>query len=359
MPGVRPLTRDDIPRVTEMHLKGFPGARSRDAVEDFLTSIMFEHPWVDERMPSLGYEGPQGKLVGCIGVMPRPMTLNGEPVQAAVSNNFIADPDGQPGLAAFALMRSLRSSGADLILGEANATARDICERLGWFTVRNRSYRWLRPLRPAALGVDLLEGWRLPPHAARLLRPICRIPDALLARAPGSPLRMRTPSRDDAPLDAPRLLELLAHVAKQCTLRPTYDVTSLSWLLETLRHTRREQVLRAGVVADDAGEVAGWYLYYSRPGGMARVLQLGAEEGCRSRVLRHLFHDAWRNGNNAVTGQADPAWTDDLVAASCFFREGGSWLIAHSPDPDTCRTLSSRDAFMSRLETEAWITFAF
>jgi len=359
MPGVRPLTRDDIPRAAEMHLNGFPGDRSRDAVETFLTTIMFDHPWVDDRMPSLGYVGPQGRLLGCMGVMPRPMTMNGEPVRAAISNNFIADPEGQPGLAAFALIRTLRSLGADLILGEANATARDICERMGWFTVRTRSYRWLRPLRPAALGVGLLEGWRLPRRAARLLRPICRIPDAFLTRAPGSPLRVSPPARDDTPLNAPRLLEALTRVTEACALRPTYDEPSLAWLLDTLRRTRREQVLRAGVVPADDGEVAGWYVYYSRPGGLARVLQLGAQDGRRSQVLRHLFYDAWRDGNNAVTGQADPAWTDDLVAASCFFREGRSWLVAHCPDPTTSRTLSSKDAFMSRLETEAWITFAF
>jgi hypothetical protein len=359
MPGVRALTRDDIPRLAEMHLQGFPGNRSRDDVESFLTTIMFDHPWVDDRLPSLGYDNPRGKLIGCVGVMPRPMVMNDEPVKAAISNNFIVDPDGQPGLAAFALMRSLRDAGADLILGEANEAARKICERLGWFTVRERSSRWLRPLRPAALGVKLLEGSRLPPGAARLLRRISRMPDTLVARVPGSPLRMDVPAVEDAPLDGPRLLELITRVGHRFALRPSYDEASLAWLFDTLGRTRRPQMLRGGIVPSEDGKIVGWYLYYSRPGGLARVLQLGAEDGHRGRVLRHLFHDAWQNENNAVTGQTDPGWTDDLVASSCFFREGGSWLIAHSPDSATRRTVSGKDAFMSRLETEAWITFAF
>lgn len=358
MAGVRPLTRDDVPRLVELHRHGFPGERPRHAVERFLENIMFDNPWVDERMPPLGYEGPTGRLIGCIGVMPRPMSMNGGPVRAAVSNNFIVDPDGQPGLAAFALIRTLRSLGADLILGEASAKARNICERLGWFTVRTRAYRWLRPLRPAALGLGVLERRRLPPAAARALRPLCRLPDALYARTNGSLLRERD-ATEDPPLECGRWLELISRASSRCTLRPSYDERSLGWLLETLRGTVRGQVLRTALVPAENGDVAGWYVYYSRPGGVARVLQLGAEDGYRGRVLRHLFNDAWRYGNDAVTGQADPAWTNDLIAAACLFTEGRSWMVAHAPDPETRRTVSSGDAFMSRLETEAWITFAF
>jgi hypothetical protein len=359
MPGVRPLVRDDIPRLAQMHLKGFPGDRSEDAVAGFLAGIMFDHPWVDDRMPSLGYEDGAGKLIGCLGVMPRPMLMNERPLTAAISNNFIVDPDGQPGIAAFALMRSLKSAGADLILGEANATARNICERLGWITVTERSQRWLRVLRPAALGVGLLEKWRLPSTAARVLQGACRVPDTMLAHVPGSPFRMQPPADEDEALDGRRLMELHARLGPRYSLRPRYDQASLTWLLDTLKRTRREQILRGGVVSDDEGATAGWYLYYSRPGGIGRVLQLGSDEGHHGRVLQHLFRDALNQDNHAVTGQTDPAWTDALRAASCFFREGNSWLIAHAPDPITRQSLSSQDAFMSRLETEAWITFAF
>lgn len=359
MPGVRPLVRDDVSRLSEMHLKGFPGDRSKEAVASFLTSIMFDHPWVDDRMPSLGYEDAGGKLIGCLGVMPRPMMMNERPVTAAISNNFLVDPDGQPGIAAFALMRSLKSAGADLILGEANATARNICERLGWITVTERSQRWLRVLRPAALGVGLLEKWNLPATAARVLQGACRVPDTVLANVPGSPFRTQAPADEDAALDGHRLLDLHARMGPHFTLRPRYDEASLTWLLGTLQGTSREQILRGGIVPDEDGESAGWYLYYSRPGGIGRVLQLGSAEGHRVRVLRHLFHDASRHDNHAVTGQSDPAWADALEAAYCFFREGSSWLIAHAPDDAIRQALSSRDSFVTRLETESWITFAF
>jgi hypothetical protein len=342
-----------------MHLAGFPGDRCKETVASFLTSIMFDHPWVDDRMPSLGYEDASGKLIGCLGVMPRPMVMNGRPVTAAISNNFIVDPEGQPGIAAFALMRSLRSAGADLILGEANAKARDICERLGWVTVTERSQRWLHVLRPAALGVGLLEKGRLPSTATRVLQGACRVPDTLLATVPGSPFRIQAPAHEDAAVDGHRLLELHARMGRHFSLRPCYDEASLTWLLGTLQRTSREQTLRGGIVPDEEGEPAGWYLYYSRSGGIGRVLQLGSEEGHHGLVLRHLFHDAATHGNHGVTGQSDPAWADALEEAYCFSREGSSWLIAHAPDDTLRQALSSRDAFVTRLETEAWITFAF
>lgn len=359
MPGVRALTRDDLPRLAELHLKGFPGDRSKEAIEDFLADVMFDHPWVDESLPSLGYEGPGGMLIGCVGAMPRPMIMDGSPLRVVISNNFIVDPEGQPGIAAFALMRTLRANGADLIMGEANQTARNICERLGWVTVGARSDRWIRPLRPTALGIALLAGRVLPPGAARLMGPACRVPDALLTRVPGSPLRLATPDREDGPLGVEALLGMIGKTSRSCRLRPCYDERSLTWMLDVLGRTRRPQALRGGMVPGEDGRMAGWYLYYSRPNGVGRVLQLGAEEGQRARVLQHLFHDAWRNDNNAVTGASDPAWVEDLVGASCFFREGQSWLIAYAPDPRTLDAVSSGDAFLTRLESEAWITFAF
>ncbi len=359
MPGVRALTKDDLPRLVELHRKGFPGDRSAEDVAGFLTDVMFDHPWMDPTLPSLGYEDAEGRLIGCLGAMPRPMVMRGRPVRAVVSNNFIVDPDRQPGIAAFALMRALRGAGADLVMGEASAAARNICERLGWATVRARSHRWLRPLRPTALGIGLLEGRLLPASAVRFVGAACRVPDALITRVPGSPLRVSSPDRPDEPMDVDRLLELIGRASRPYRLRPCYDRGSLAWVLEVLGRTRRAQELRGGLVPDDEGGTAGWYLYYSRPGGIGRVLQLGAEPGQGARVLRHLFHDAWRHENNAVTGVSDPAWSDDLVAASCFFREGGSWMIAYASDPDIRATLASREAFLSRLETEAWITFAF
>jgi len=359
MAGVRPLTKDDLPRLAELHLQGFPGNRSREDVQDFLSDIMFDHPWVDDRMPSLGYADGSGKLIGCVGVMPRRMTMNDVPVRVAISNNLIVDPAGQPAIAAFALMRALRSAGSDLILGEASASARSIAERLGWITVEARCPRWLRPLRPAALGIGLLEGRGLSPFAARLLRRVARFPDAMASRLPGSPLRTGTPAVEDRPLDAPRLVALIERVARSFPLRPDYDEASLAWILDTLGRTRRDQSLRGGVVRGEEGADVGWYLYYSRPGGIGRVLQIGADEGQRARVLDHLFHDAWRHGNDGVSGQADPLWNEDLEASTCVFRGGGSWLIAHAPDPALRGMLSTSAAFLSRLETEGWITFAF
>jgi hypothetical protein len=103
----------------------------------------------------------------------------------------------------------------------------------------------------------------------------------------------------------------------------------------------------------------GWYAYYSRPGGIGRVLQMGAMPSSHRRVLDHLFADAMDEGNLGLSGQADPAWTPHLQRSRCLFRPGRSWLLVHPGDPGLLRVLASPTSFFSRLEGEGWLRFAF
>lgn len=358
---VRTLTPDDMDRVVELHLEGFGGAHRKEDLKGFLTAVFFGHPWVDDRFPSLAYVDKEGRMAGCIGVMPRPMMLDGEPIQAVVTHNFIVAPGQRDGLAAIQLVRTMMAAGPDLTLSDSNAAARKLSETLGAKTLAARSGRWFRVLRPAGLGVHLadrsLDG-RMPRSAKRVLSGLAAGPDVIARMMPWSPVRGSPLEVPDDGLEAGPLAGLLDRLTAHLAVRPIYTADSLGWLLDTLRRTRQDQRLRVRLVREGR-ESVGWYVYYSRPGGIGRVLQLGAAPGAQETVLDHLFADASREGDVALSGQSDPGWTEALSAASCGTRPGSTWMLLHTANPRVAQALGTSDAFLSRLEGEAWLHFGY
>ena len=101
MGKVRPLTDADMPGVVRLYERVFRSrlAGSADGVEPYLVEIFCRNPWRDETLPSLVCEEPDGRIVGCIGVVPRPMSLNGRSIWAAITHTFMVEPDRRPMLA--------------------------------------------------------------------------------------------------------------------------------------------------------------------------------------------------------------------------------------------------------------------
>jgi hypothetical protein len=360
--GVRPLVPADLDDVVELHRLGFGERAPRSDMRDFLGDIFFRHPWLDESMPSLAYTDAAGRLAGVLGVMPRPMSLHGRPIRAVVTHNFVVTPGQRDGLAAIKLMRSLIAAGPDLTLADGNETARKMSEALGGTTLLPRSERWFRVLRPAGLAVHLMdawmEGWKVPSYVNRALAGLSAGPDAIARVLPGSPVHTRALGGPDDELDVELWLDLIDRHTRHLSLRPVYEERTLSWLLEMLRKTRQDQEIRARVVRA-GGDAIGWYVYYSRPGRVGRVLQLGSAPASQRQVLDHLFSDAVAEGNVGLSGQSDPSWTRALAGSSCRTRPGRTWLLVYTADPGVTDALTGTDAFLSRMEGEAWLHFGF
>jgi hypothetical protein len=354
----RALIPDDLDRVVELHRKGFGKRQAPEELRAFLRNIFFGHPWLDDSLPSLGYVDGDGELIGCMGVMPRPMLLDGRPIRAAVTHNFLVTPEKRQGLAAIQLMRTLSAAGPDLTLADGNEPARRLSDALGGKTLGPRSKRWIRVLAPAGLAFHMMHGGKVPPALNRALAGLAAPTDALARFLPGSPVSTRVVEGIDDTPDVPTLLDLMERHTRHLSLRPAYTEESLTWLLETLRATRQNQELRVGTVTS-AGEAVGWYVYYSRPGEVGRVLQLGAAPGDQSVVLDHLFADAVRRRNVGLSGQTDPAWTLAFDDASCLIRPGRTWLLMDTSQRPIERAFATSNAFLTRLEGEAWLHYGY
>jgi hypothetical protein len=360
---VRPLAENDIPQIADLYwtvLRERKGP-TPPAVHSFLQELYFTNPWIDNDIPSLVYD-EKGKIAGFLGVVPRKMSLRGEPVRIAYGGNFVVHPEFRNTLAGLHLLRTYMAGGQDLSQTDsANDVSRALLQRLGFSTILPLSVHWvrlLRPLRCAVNAMATLSQSALTTSLAFLSTPFCSAGDMLAAKLSFSPFRQDEPALKAAELDVETLLTCLAEFRGGYALWPEYDAQSMTWLLSFMDRMRGHgKALRRLVLRDDAGQVVGWYLYYLTPGGFAEVAQIGGARRHLQAILDHLFYDAWQRGAVALHGTLDSRLMDDFSEKNCFFTCRGGWTVAHSRKPKFLELLNTGDAFLSRLDGEWCLAF--
>src|SRR5215475_13545011 len=90
MGRVRSFVEHDIPYIAELYGRVFGGGKgpATQRLRSYFAEMLLRNPWYDEALPSLVYEDHKGEIVGFLGVMPRPMSIDGRPVQMAISHTF-------------------------------------------------------------------------------------------------------------------------------------------------------------------------------------------------------------------------------------------------------------------------------
>ncbi len=372
MSFIRSFAEEDVPSVAALFHKVYlardpsqPKSSLRDVGEIF-KEVFLRHPWRDENLPSLVCEDRNGAILGFIGVTPRRMTINGQPILAAVSAHLMLDPErqsgssnpsGPSGLAGVRLLQQFLSGPQDLSITDfANDLGRKVWNGIGGKMSYIHSIQWVKELRPSALAVSLAAGkLRLSPMFSRVLRLFSQFSDKTLARV--SPHRFQfTPSDLIAKeLDDETLLSCISQISTSYSLRPEYDEIALSWLIRRAERIKFQGELRKVALYDHSDAIAGWYLYYLTPGGASEALQLCARKGMDGAVLDHLIHHAWSNGSELISGRVEPRLLPALSSRGCYMNCGPPWVMIHARDPEILQAIDRGEAFLSKLEGE-WCT---
>lgn len=361
MGHVRILTRRDIPSVARLYTQVYGDKYSdrQDQLRQGLELVLLDHPWYDERYPSLVYEDSHGEIVGCIGVLPRPMLFKGSRITAAVTHSFMVAPGSRASMAALHLAKYFFTGRQDLSLADGNNSSRMIWEICGGSASLLYSLCWTRPLRPARYVLSFLGNHGVPRSMTRFLRPFAAGTDTLMARSASSRFRFIEPPVVVEELDASLFSAHLPMLARGLALSPDYDARSAGWLMRTLEGNTRYGKLHKVLVRNQKQRVLGWYLYYLKPSRIAEVVHMAAEKTAVGPVLDHLFFHAWREGALSLSGQFDPALFGALSDRGCMFhhRSGAnSWMVLYSRHPELAQAICAGDVFLSRLEGEWWIS---
>src|SRR5262249_23726254 len=122
------------------------------------------------------------------------------------------------------------------------------------------------------------------------------------------------------------LINYFREFAAQYSLRPIWEVDCLKWRLSHAAQNRCLGKLVCRAVYEKAALV-GCYLYYSRPHGVAKVLQIMTSADAAGIVLDSLLEDAYQNRCVAVTGTTHSRYMDELRLHNCTFFGSGSVLV--------------------------------
>jgi len=358
MGRIRAFRLDDIPDMVRLRRRIFRITErpSDDSLAAYYQRVFFENPWQDDAISSLLYENGRGRPSGFIGVVPRPMVFQGEPVRAAVGTEFMVDPEERGAAGIQLLERCLRGPQDLSIADRANDAARALWEGLGGVTALWYSLYWSRQLRPAGYLVCRLES-RVPRRVGQVLRPAAGVLDACATRvlAGGSSYRQAPPGFVE-PLDEDTLVTELRRVDKR-RLLPSYDKASVRWLLERLEERVACGTLERAQIRDSQEGVIGWFLYFLYPDRRADVVQLAATARHRGQVFDHLLHHAWQRGAVLATGRLDAPFMGSLLERGYTFNLARPWTMMHSRRPELMALFQSGGAFLSRMEAEWWMGF--
>src|SRR5438045_953852 len=253
---IRPFTPDDIPQVVDLHRRVFPGnSFSTRELEMHFRHLFFENPWYDEHLPSLVYQEEAGTICGFYGVIPRRMRMQGRPIRAVVSSQFMVDPSVRNRLAAVELQRTFFAGPQDLSFTDgANDASRRIWEGLGGLTAFPYGVHWTRLLRPARYFLDRWEDRGLSSATRLCVRPLSALADFFVARRHKSPFHQSEQSPEED-FSCETLLEHLPRFAVTKSLCPDYDESSLRWLLQQASEKQWHGKLRKALVRNEAGQI--------------------------------------------------------------------------------------------------------
>lgn len=358
MGGMRIFVEADVPQVADLVWKVLherEGAAPSN-LRFYFKELFFENPWQEEGIVSRVVEDNQGKIVAFFGAIARRMTFQGKTIRFAFGSNFVVDPASRASMAAIQLIRALMKGPQDVsITDSANENSRQMLRSLGFTVVPVYSLLWARPLRPSFYvlhGVARLKKSKVVRTVSAISKPFSALADAAIVRMPLSPFRQSEPDTFGEDLDLDTHLQALGRLPKNW-LVPEYDRASLKWVVDfVVRNKSLGEEVRKVVVRNKDRKVLGWYMYYVDRGEVGEVLQVGAETGSMSKVLDHLFYDAWKHGLIGLHGRLEPQFMEELTLKSCFFLRNGSWTLAHSSKPELLALVQSGTAFFSRIDGE-------
>src|SRR5437899_2866418 len=159
MGRVRAFVQDDIPKVAELYWRFLQVQKGShpSSLENYFQEVFFHNPWVESSIGSLVYE-EQHRVVGFLGIVPRPMSLNGKPIRAAFSSSLVVHPDSRLTLAGLKLLMAFLDGKQDLAMTDtSNRLTQRIWAGLGGATAAVYGLQWARPLRPGLYALHAMS----------------------------------------------------------------------------------------------------------------------------------------------------------------------------------------------------------
>lgn len=358
MPPIRPLERDDLAQVVSLYEQvSRSGSRTAPpGMSAYFERFFLDHPWADAEIPSLVYTDKDGSIVGFLGSHVRRFVFDGRPIRAGCSGQLVTEPGARNQAAGAFLMQAYMDGPQDLTFTDtASDTVRRIWERLRGETFHVGCVGWVRVFRPLRFAASYRARHDPAGELGALTGSLASALDTVSVRLPRGPFRSGAPETTAEDLSAAVLAERLAETIGPARLHPAYDAEFAAWLLREMAEVRVHGRLRARLVREPGGEIAGWYVYYLREGGISQVMQVATGERHVGAVLDHLFHEAEEGGAAALQGRLEPRLLASLSTRRCLLHFSGYLALVHARNTEILAALASGRSLFTRMEGEFWM----
>jgi len=360
MTEVRPFSEEFAIDTAILYFRAMRGQTRHPgkALPAYFCEILLRNPWATPDVPSwVCLEN--GKLIGTLGIVPRPMVFRGRDIVAATMTQFMVDPDHRRGPAAMQLLRRCFQGPQDMTWVDGASDPVHLFHKVcGSFPAHFYSLHWMRVLRPFENGRSFLVRFGTPGKVLHRVAALATIPADLLAtRLP--PFGARRPAVSFRSASAAELLACIEKIGWREPLSPRYGAASFAWLLAQAAQAPVVGQLRTLIVHDSDGVACGWLVYFAKAAGAAYLLQLGIRAANDyESVLQALFADAFEQGCVVAKGPSRPGYLTTLTRNYCVFRHPESSALIHSRNPDLVNTVRLGEAALSGLDGERWQRFS-
>lgn len=359
MGRLRAFVKDDIPRVAQLYWQFLQSQKGPypPGLEAYFHEVFFHNPWFDRSIESLVYEERQRGVVGFLGIVPRPMSMKGKPIQAAFGSSLVVHPESRSSLAGLSLLAAFMNGRQDLAMTDtANRLSQQIWMAMGGSASAVYGMQWARPLRPGLYALHAIS--RLGKGGfSGACGVLSKAIGGMVTRTPLASLHRPPEAITEEELEIDTLLHSCPADSSACySLQPEYSRESLRWLLDFMSRMKAYGTLRKVALRRVTRQLIGWFIYYVKRGGIAEVVQVGAAKSRMKTVLDYLFCDALNGGAIGVRGRLEIRYAQELSEARCSFW-GSTPLLFRARDPELARLVQHGDTFFSRLDGEWCLKF--
>ena len=356
MTRVRSLCHDDLPQVVALyrtHL-AVPNLAGEDELRAAFEQVFLGEPLSDPSIPSLVFEGSDGKILGFIGSLVHRMRFEQRTVRLACSSSLVVEPKARQFGAGGLLLRKYLAGPQDLTMTDTAGNATEnMWKRLGGSKYHLGSITWLHLVRPlqAAAGLKL---WHLgKQQRLPLVRPLCRPLDSAYSRSGGTDKTGGAENLTEEELTPQLLIDHQRLGPQQFDLWREYDAESLGLLFDRIDRSRSNGRFVKKLVRDDRGQLLGWYIASLLPSDIYRVLGLAATPGKEELLFRHVLRSAKDLGAAAVAGRVEPWLLDVFPKRMMMFSRVG--FLYHSRNEALGEAVGSGKALLTGLESDIWL----
>jgi hypothetical protein len=159
MSDIRSLAVEDIPAVARLFQKVFRNSAEEPppAFIEYLRQLYIDAPGNDPEIRPLVYSNDDGRISGFVGANTLAMTYRGRALRAAICGSLMVEGRESDPMAGARLLKAFLAGPQDLSFSEtASEVSTQMWTKLRGVVLPQYSLDWIRVIRPASFGLDLV-----------------------------------------------------------------------------------------------------------------------------------------------------------------------------------------------------------